>query len=104
MDLNNVKKLSQLDLDFVKDYLKIDYNDDDNELQFYITATQSYIINQLNLDIEEIDTKPDIVIAALLIIAHFYENKTAINTGLKVNNSNIDFIMQQILTQYREWL
>lgn len=101
---NEVIKLSQLNLDFVKDYLKIDYDDDDKELQFYIAAAQSYLINQLNINIEEIDTKPDIIIAALLIIAHFYENKTAINTGTKINNSNIDFILQQILIQYREWL
>lgn len=103
MDLKDVKKLSQLDLAFVKDYLKIDYDDDDAELEFYIVAAKSFIINQLNIPLKEIDTKPDIIIAVLLIIAHFYENKTVMHSGTKFNN-NIDFILQQILIQYRRWL
>lgn len=97
-----VVKLSQLDLAFVKNYLKIDFDDDDNELLLYIRAAQSFLLNQINIDIELIDEKPDIVIAALLIISHFYEHKSILSPGSKFNN-NIDFVLEQILIQYREW-
>lgn len=104
MDLNfNKITFSQLTVDFVKDYLKIDYNDDDNELQLYLVAAQSFVFNQLNVDLEVIDSKPDIIIVTLMIISHFYENKAITISGTRTNNQQLDFIFEQIMLQYREW-
>lgn len=91
-------KLSELNLDLVKDYLKVDYDDDDRELELYIQASISYIVNNTRLDLEVLDDKPDIIVVALQLIAHFYDNKSiAVKQG-----SNIDKMFTSILSQYRD--
>ena len=95
-----VLKLSQLNLAFVKDYLKIDYNDDDSELTIYIQAALSFIKEQVKADFDYLDTKPDLIIPALLLISHFYENKSI----YVPKNSSINITVEEILSQYREWL
>lgn len=93
-------KLSQLDLEFVKDYLKIDYNDDDKELELYIQASFSYIKNNTRMSLEELDEKPDLIVIALQLISHFYENKVvSVKQG-----TNIDKMFTSILSLYRECL
>ena len=98
--MKNIFKLSQLDLDFVKDYLKIDYEDDDKELGLYIQASITYIKNNTRLSGEEIDEKPDLIIIALQLISHFYENKTA----TVKQATNIDKMFYSILSLYKECL
>ena len=93
-------KLSQLDLAFVKNYLKIDFDDDDSELSLMIRAAQNYIYNNLNAPKDYLDEQPDLVIACLQIISHFYENKTAV----VLTNTKMDMMLQNILIQYKEWL
>lgn len=91
-------KLSQLNLEFIKDYLKVDYTDDDRELELYIQASLSFIKNNTRLSIEELDEKPDLVVVAMMLISHFYENKSvAVKQG-----SNVDKMFTSILAQYRE--
>ena len=87
-------KLSQLDLDFVKEYLKVDFSDDDKELELYIQASISYIKNNTKLSVEELDEIPDLTVVALQLIAHFYDNKSII---IK-QGSNIDKMFSSILS------
>lgn len=98
----NKFKLSELTLEFVKDYLKIDYNDDDRELDLYIQASISFIQEHTRLELEFLDERPDIVIVALMLIAHFYENKTIVTSSGRVVNE--DFAVQKILGLYRGFL
>lgn len=93
-------KLSQLDLDFVKEYLKVDFSDDDKELELYIQASISYIKNNTKLSVEELDEIPDLTVVALQLIAHFYDNKSII---IK-QGSNIDKMFSSILSQYWSFL
>lgn len=96
----SIIKLSQLDLAFVKDFLKIDYDDDDKELELYIRASYSYIQNNTRLSTEELDEKADLLVVALQLISHFYDNKS-----IKVSQgSNIDKMFTSILRQYGECL
>lgn len=92
-------KLSQINLQLVKDYLQIDYDDDDTQLQLMIQAAQNYIYKNLNADVEFLDEQPDLVIACMQIIAHFYENKSAV----VLTNTKMDMMLQNILIQYKEW-
>ena len=93
-------KLSQLDLDFVKEYLKVDFSDDDKELELYIQASISYIKNNTKLSVEELDEIPDLTVVAIQLIAHFYDNKSII---IK-QGSNIDKMFSSILSQYWSFL
>jgi len=74
------KKVDELDLPFVKEYLKVDYDDEDILIQTIIVAAQSYIQTALGfkftryiLQGEEI---PDeLTIAALMLIAHWFDQR-----------------------------
>lgn len=99
--MNNFK-LSELTLEFVKDYLKIDYNDDDRELDLYIQASISFIQEHTRLDLAFLDERPDIIIVALMLISHFYENKTLVTSSGRVLSE--DFAVQKILGLYRGFL
>ena len=90
-------KLSQVDLALVKDYLQIDFDDDDTELMLMIQAAQNYIYNNLNADPEYLDEQPDLVIACLQIVSHFYENKTPTN----INNAKLDDVFAGIMWMNR---
>lgn len=92
-------KLSQVDLALVKDYLQIDFDDDDTELMLMIQAAQNYIYKNLNADPEYLDEQPDLVIACLQIVSHFYENKSVV----VLTNTKLDMMLQNILIQYKEW-
>lgn len=94
-----IYKLSQIDLNLVKDYLQIDYDDDDLQLQLMIQAAQNYIVKSAKTDIEYLDRQPDLVIACLQIVSHFYENKGIVT----LTNTKIDTMLQNILVQYKEW-
>lgn len=97
--MNDIK-LSTLDLDFIKNYMKIDFDDDDTELELYRVSALSFIQTNTNKDLEYLDKKPEIVIIALQLISHFYENKSITVSS----NQGIDKMFTQILSQYREWL
>ena len=92
-------KLSQINLQLVKDYLQIDFDEDDTQLQLMIQAAQNYIYKNLNADPEYLDEQPDLVIACLQIISHFYENKSVV----VLTNTKMDMMLQNILIQYKEW-
>ena len=80
------KKINELDLQFVKDYLKVDYNEDDNLISAITLAAQSYVQTMLGYRItEEFTTRENIpdelTIAALMIIAHWYDNRQIQTAG-----------------------
>ena len=93
-------KLSEVNLNLVKSYLQIDYTDDDLQLELMIDAAKSYLYDNINCDPEYLDTKPDLVVACLQIISHFYENKSIV----VATNTKLDMMLQSILIQYREWV
>ncbi len=68
---------SNLPLEFVKDYLRIDYDSDDVEIGIYIKASQDYIRKYIGAnDTDELDF--NLLIPILSLIAYCYENKTVI--------------------------
>lgn len=85
-------KVSEITLDFVKDYLRLDTNDDDMLLTAIISASKQYVKGQTHLTDEEIDTYEDLPIACLALIADMYEVRQA--TSTKVNeNPCVSFIL-----------
>lgn len=100
--LINSIKLDNINLDFVKNYLRIDedFTEDDKELELYMLSARSYIENYLNCNLSDFEgINPELNIAFLMLINHFYENKTAV-----ANNSRLDFFFRQILTMHRNFL
>ena len=80
------KKITEIDLQFTKDYLKVDFNDDDTLLSTLIIASRSYIETMLGFKIvqewpttEEIPA--ELTIACLMIVAHWYDQRQVQTVG-----------------------
>lgn len=101
MTMNSVK-ITDLDLDFVKNYLKIDHDVDDQLISTMIVAAQNFIQAYLNRKFDDFEEIPDeFTIAALAIIAHWYENR-AIQSADATKNE-LQYVFSGLLDLYRNW-
>lgn len=79
------KKMTELDLAFVKEYLKVDYEDEDATIEMLILAAQSYIQTMLGFKISDewsIEEIPEeLTVATLLIIAHWFDHRQMQTVG-----------------------
>lgn len=78
-------RLSEIDLDLVKEYLRQDGDDDDRLIQLMIESAKSYLVNYTGATLEELEAHEDVCLAVLLLISEFYDNRTiAINDKLNL--------------------
>lgn len=93
--------LNDINVELIKQYLRIDedFNDDDVELQLYLNASLEYLYKYTNLEFEELNNSSNAVICTLMLIAHFYENKSIIATQQK-----LDLIFKSLMDIDRRWL
>ncbi|QPJ86725.1 phage gp6-like head-tail connector protein (plasmid) [Sarcina sp. JB2] len=79
-------KFSEVDLDFVKEYLRIeqDWTEDDTELELFIQAGKAYIYEISNADDDYLDTQDFAVVVLMMLINDWYTNK-----GVNLNGSNL---------------
>ena len=76
-------KVSDINLEIIKNYLRID-GDDDNELLEHIkNASIDYCLNYTGRTLEELELYNDIPLAVLALCADLYENREY--TADKVN-------------------
>lgn len=80
------KKITELDLEFVKDYLKVDFTEDDLLISGVILAAQSYINTMLGYKVSVRfpvleDIPEELTIACLMIIAHWYDQRQIQSSG-----------------------
>lgn len=85
-------KVSEITLDFVKDYLRLDDDTDDLLITAIIQASKQYIKGQTHLTEDELDTYADLPIACLALIADMYEVRQATSTRLN-ENPCVSFIL-----------
>lgn len=81
-----------MDLNFVKNYLKIDFDDDDELINMLISTAKEYIINAIgNFD----ESKTSHKLLLLSIVANLYENR---GTNAK-SNEKIAYTIKSLITQ-----
>jgi len=70
-------KIYELDVNTVKQFMKIDYDDDDQIISNMILAAKSYIQTLLgtSFDVNSEDIPTEFTIACLMLIAHWYEHR-----------------------------
>lgn len=93
---------SEIDEDYLVNYLKLDEPDDDDIkfAQTCLDAAKSFIRGQTGLDDEQIDAYEDITIAVLVLTQDMYDNRR-----LYVEKSNVNKVVDSIIYQYAEnWL
>lgn len=97
-------KITELTIDLVKDYLRIDHNDDDEFLTIVLTSARSYIQSYLNHKFEDFDEIPDeFTIACLAICSHWYENRQVIQESNGKGLKELSYIFSGILDLHRNW-
>lgn len=78
-------KISEINLDIAKEYLRQDDNSDDRIIQLMLDSAKSYVVNFTGATMEQLDEQEDICLAVLLLLAEFYDNRTiAINDKLNL--------------------
>lgn len=92
-ELLDINSPDDLTLDVVKHYMRIEHNLDDFELQMYLKSALSYVRKFVGIEDKTIPLDVDLVMPVLMMVSHFYENKTPINA----NNSKLDSIFEGIL-------
>lgn len=68
-------KISEIEIDMVKLYLKIDFTEDDVLLQLIIDSAKGYLKTYTGLEDAVLDTKEDLTLAVLTLVADMYENR-----------------------------
>lgn len=100
MTLSSIK-FSNVDLYFVKSYLRIDedFTDDDYELQLFIDVAKSWVQEHTGMEAEELDEIGYSTIIVLKYIADFYTDR-----GIKYSNKfQIDPVTNMLLDQIRTY-
>jgi uncharacterized phage protein (predicted DNA packaging) len=99
--LNGVK-ITDLGLDLVKEYLRIDHEDDDILLTTMLVAAKSYIQSYLNQKFTDFAEIPDeFTIACLALVSHWYE-KREIQTE-KASKEELVYVFAGLLDLHRNW-
>lgn len=91
-------KLSEVKLPLVKEYLRQDGNEDDRLIEAIIDGAKSYICNYTGQTIEALENQEDVVIAVLVLVAEFYDNRAiTVNDRL---NLRVNTMLESLLGRH----
>lgn len=85
-------RVSDINTDILKSYLRIDGDDDNELLEHILNASIDYCKNYTGQDLEYLDNYNDIPLAVLSLCSDLYENRE-----YTTNNININPAVAQIL-------
>ncbi|MCO4849963.1 head-tail connector protein [Bacillus vallismortis] len=85
-----------MDLETIKNYLKVEHEEDDRQLLRQIAAAKSYIVNAIGRYTEG---HAQFEIVLQMLVAHWYEKRGMYESG--TTGSSIPFTVEHLLTQLR---
>lgn len=68
-------EIPEINLDFFKNWLRIDHDLDDLELNLCLAAAKSNVQNTIGVELTE-ESDPELIIVALNLASYYYQNKT----------------------------
>ena len=68
-------ELPEINLDFFKNWVRVDHNMDDAELSLCLASAKSNVQNAIGVEITE-DSDPELFIVILNLASYYYHNKT----------------------------
>ena len=80
--------MQSIDLDFIKNYLRIeqDFTDDDMEIMIFMQVAKDYLIKVCGLTEDEFLYANTLIPAYLILVAELYEYRSAmVQTNTKAN-------------------
>ena len=92
----------EIDLEIVKNYLRIDFDDWDNDkiLNIIIASAKSFVQSYLNWKFTDVEEVPaEITIALLAIVEHWYKNRGVMAEDTTVNE--LPYVFSGILDMHR---
>ena len=92
--------VSDIDVAFVKQFLRIDWDEDDIELNLMLEAAKAFLLEHTEKTIEELDKIKYATICVLKVTSDFYHNKLATNNG---KNYVPDTTMEMLMTKIRTY-
>lgn len=92
-------KISEVTTEYIRNYLRLDDESFDNEIEIYKSSAIDFIVNYTGLSKEEIEEYEDLTIAYLVIISDFFENHLY-QQGKTADTSNT--IAETILNHHRK--
>ena len=93
MNFRNIEFADDLTLDIVKHYMRIDFDLDDFELELYLKSAISYVRKYVEIDNTDEKLDVEMVMPILMLVSHFYENKSPVN----VSNEKLDVIFHGLM-------
>lgn len=85
-------KVSELTLDIIKQYLRVDGNDDDILLKMLLASSIQYCTSYMGCTTEDLEKYDDVTIVVLALIADSYEVRQFTTSTITLNP-----IMQGVL-------
>lgn len=71
-----IRTFSELDVFDAKSFLRIDYDLDDVFIEMALESAKSYICHYTKRSSQELNKIPEISMATLVLMAHFYDNRS----------------------------
>lgn len=81
-----------IQLEDVKQYLRLDTDDEDNLLNMCIASAEQYVKDYTGLTDEEISENKTLVMATMAVIADMYEMRQATTSGIQINPF-VDYVL-----------
>lgn len=91
-------KLSEIDVPFVKEYLRQDDDEDDKLVGAILEGAKDYIVKYTGQSIEQLEESEDLTIAILVLCAEFYDNRT-ISVNERIN-LRINSMLESLMGRY----
>lgn len=91
-----------IDLEIMKNYLRIDFDDEDNDrmLSILLASGKSFVQNYLNWKFTDVDEVPlEITIALLAIVEHWYKNRGVMSED--ATTKELPYVFAGILNMHR---
>jgi len=88
-------KISEVTIQSLKDYAKVDYNDDDALFSIILAAVKAHILSYTGLSSDNADLKEDLTIALFVLANEMYENRQ-----FTVQNDKINTVIKSILDSH----
>ncbi len=94
--------MQNIDLEFVKNYLRIEqeFEDDDMEIEIFMQVAKDYIINVCGITEDEFLSANTLIPAYLILVSELYEYRSAtVQTNTKANP-----LIQRYINAIRKFL
>ena len=91
-------KLSEINVPFVKEYLRQDGDEDNRLIGAILEGVKDYIVKYTGQSLDQLEESEDLTIAVLVLVAELYDNRT-ISVNERIN-LRINSMLESLIGRY----